>query len=263
MQIATVSYLNTRPFIDGLEARMPEAAASLSLLPPAACAASLREGKSQLALLPVGALPELGQVELLPQHCIGADGPVDSVFLFSRRPISEIRFLAPDAHSRSSNLLAALLLRHHWRREVELRPFLRDPIAEIRGEVAGVVIGDRAIRMRGLFPYAYDLAGAWRELTGLPFVFAVWASRPGSFSPAWQASFESALAWGVARAAGSADRWASAYQISPAFARTYLTRRISYAFDAPKHRALALFLSLLAQEEQAEAPKTVAFLRNP
>ncbi|TAE47798.1 MAG: hypothetical protein EAZ89_16910 [Bacteroidetes bacterium] len=246
--IALVSYLNTRPFMDGFEALVHDKEVRFHLLPPADCAHALETGRCQMALLPSGAIPGLPGIHLLPDYCIGANGKVDSVFIFSQRPLSELDTLLLDPHSRSSNALAQILLRHHWRKDLNLVVPDERPFDLIGGSIGAVAIGDKAIRMRPRFAFAYDLAAAWKEMTGLPFAFAVWAFQPGKVSPAVIEKLTRAMSYGVSHVRESAERWAAHFQLSVPFARKYLSESIDYRFDAPKHRALHLYLQLIADQ---------------
>lgn len=254
LDIALVSYINTRPFMDGLEHYFQEDEMRLHLLPPSACAAHLRQGKSHLALIPVGALLDFERIELLPNHCIGADGAVASVFLFSQCPLQDVKTVILDRHSRSSNGLARLLMAHHWKQSVSFVHPTDTHFHRIKDRTAGIVIGDKAISLRSRFPYAYDLAEAWKQLTGLPFVFAVWAYHPGKLQAPTRKRLDQAMQWGTAQALESAQKWASVFNIPLPFAREYLHTYIDFSFDAPKHRALRLYLNALAQLPPLPAP---------
>ncbi|MFM2377125.1 MAG: hypothetical protein RLZZ165_2222, partial [Bacteroidota bacterium] len=87
IRIALVSYFNTRPFMDGLRHGFREDELELKEVPPSECGRLLLEGGCDLALVPVGALVDFGDVRLMKDHCLGADGKVDSVFLFSHVPV--------------------------------------------------------------------------------------------------------------------------------------------------------------------------------
>jgi chorismate dehydratase len=122
---------------------------------------------------------------LLPDLAISCDGPVQSVALFSRRPVESLdgATVLRTASSRTSVLLLELLCRHRWR--------VAPRFATARAEAADLsslaalphdavlVIGDAALLLaaQGIYPHMVDLGAAWKEWTGLPFVFAVWAAR--------------------------------------------------------------------------------------
>ncbi len=247
LRIALVEYINTRPFLDGLEKHFSAEEVSLLCMPPAACGTALQKGDCDLALVPVGAIPDMPAIEILPDYCIGAEGEVASVFIFSQVPLEEAESLVLDAHSRSSNGLARILLQHHW----NLNPSLLQPksrnFGQIKGSSAGVVIGDQAIRMRGQYAYVYDLSLAWQEMTSLPFAFAVWAAPKGRLDSLWRQRLHDAFKEGVEGAAQSAARWADKFEIEADFAQQYLTSYIDFRFNAPKHQALNLYLQLLSK----------------
>lgn len=242
MRIAVISYLNATPFVDGLRRMFSPYEAELLLLPPAECAAALREGRCDAALIPVGALGELKDIKLLPDFCIGANGAVDSVFILAQQPIETLDTLLLDPESRSSNRLAEVLLKHHWHAQPQLQPTRSlDYVQQIKQQVGGVVIGDKAIQYKKDFAYAYDLPEAWRQMTGLPFVFATWAIRVESFPAAQYQRFCQALQHGVEHAAESAARWAKTHQVSENFALHYLLQCLDFRFDSAKHRSMKLY----------------------
>lgn len=122
---------------------------------------------------------------LLPDLAISCDGPVHSVMLFSRRPVNELHdaTVLRTTSSRTSVLLLELLCRHRWQvsprwASVRAEPGDLDALAQFPHD-AVLVIGDAALLLdvRAQYPYQVDLGAAWREWTGLPFVFAVWAAR--------------------------------------------------------------------------------------
>ncbi|MEL6134693.1 MAG: menaquinone biosynthesis protein, partial [Bacteroidota bacterium] len=226
--IALVSYINTRPFIDGFEQFFPDGEVQFRLMPPADCARALHQGSCDMALIPVGALPNFDHVHLHPDYCIGANGPVKSVYMFSRQPIDTLQEIRLDPHSRSSNGLTRILMKYHWKQQVDYYlPETRN-FSYIQGQTGGVVIGDEAIKLRDRFEYAYDLSDHWKKLTGLPFAFAVWAYRPGVFSSTLMEKLTEAMAWGIAQADQSALKWAKHYDIPLPFAGKYLTQYIDY-----------------------------------
>ncbi|HET7600808.1 MAG TPA: menaquinone biosynthesis protein [Gemmatimonadales bacterium] len=179
---------------------------------------------------------------LLPDLAITCDGPVHSVALFSRRPLEELSdttvLLA--ASSRTSVLLLELLCRHRWG--------ITPRFATVRAEAADLdalagfpheallAIGDAALLLtaRNAYPVKADLGQAWREWTGLPFVFAVWAARrsapPGEArevhrrlleSRAWGLAHLDELAADAARRTGVAERVCRAYLDDLDYALSY------------------------------------------
>lgn len=245
LDIALVSYLNTRPFMDGFDKWISPETARFHLVPPSTGGQMFRDKEVQLALIPAGSLPGIEGIEIMPDFCIGADGAVESVFIFSHQPIETLDSVILDRHSRTSNGLARILLRDYWNQEVELSLATGKHFDQISGSTGGVVIGDKAIKIRDQYPYAYDLAEIWKLHTGLPFAFAVWAYYPDQVSQEILDQLTQAMDWGVARAVPSAEKWADFYGIPLPFARKYLEHCIDFHFDAPKHKAFHLYLELL------------------
>jgi len=250
IRIALVEYINTRPFLDGLEATFAPGELELLLLPPADCARALNEGKADLALMPVGALSSFDQIEILPDYCIGGNGPVHSVFLFSQQPLTQLDTILLDRHSRSSNGLTRILMRHFWKHQVSFVMPEEAHFEQIKGNVGGVVIGDKAIRIRERYAYAYDLSEAWRSMTGLSFAFAIWACRPGTLSQQQVRRLHQAMKWGVSQAAETALKWHAYFKLDRSFALNYLTQYIDYQFGPDKHKGLKLYDSLLRKLPQ-------------
>lgn len=256
LRIALVSYINTRPFTDGLRSVFRAEELELQLLPPSRCALALATGKCDMALIPVGSLVEFHKIKLLKDYCIGADGAVDSVFIFSQQPIESCDTLLLDEHSRTSNGLARILLKSFWKRHVEARmPETRD-FSGIAGATAGVAIGDIAYQRRSEFKYVYDLSAIWKQWTGLPFVFAVWAYHKEQVSTSQLAKVKAGLVLGLSQREQSAEKWAATYAYTIPQATHYLNHSISYEMNAAKHQAFhQYFQALLALEDGKESGK--------
>lgn len=176
VRISAVSYLNTKPFLHGLKLH-PLSDVDVSVDMPSVCAQKLLEGKVDLGLVPVAIIPLLKESHILPGFCIGAVGPVESVKLYSRVPLQEIKTVLSDYQSRTSVMLARVLAKELWKITPEWKNAYPGYENDISGTTAGVVIGDRTFNLNGTFEYEYDLAGEWEKLTGLPFVFAAWVSN--------------------------------------------------------------------------------------
>jgi chorismate dehydratase len=246
MRITLVSYLNTRPFIDGLQHFFSSEEISIQPLPPSECAVSLLHKDAEMALIPVGSLLDFPNIHVLPNYCIGADGAVNSVFLFAQQPIESIENVLLDPHSRSSNGLTKVLIKHFWKKEVNYIVPTEKHFDAITGNTAGVVIGDKALKIREKYAYVYDLSEYWKKMTGLPFVFAVWAyyaeEVPAEILPRLDEAFE----YGVLNRRESAISSAEEYGIELNHAINYLENDIKFHFTAARHEAMALYLKLLA-----------------
>jgi chorismate dehydratase len=245
IRVALVSYFNTRPFTDGLQRWFGEDELTLTEVPPSECAAQLKAGLCDMALMPVGALSDFEGVSIMKDHCLGADGKVDSVFLFSHVPVMEATTLVLDPHSRSSNGLAAVLMKEYWEREIPVVQPSGERFSQIKGTVCGVAIGDKAFAEKENYPYVYDLAEIWKRYSGLPFVFAVWAYRPEALNDGMLERVRIALEWGRVNRQKSAVKWAANYGYETEDAVNYLMNSISYEFDSAKHEAMKKYFYLL------------------
>lgn len=254
VRVSAVSYLNTKPFLHGLTAAASSGDFTVSLDTPAECARRFAANEVQVGLVPVSAFAALPGSEIIAPWCISSLGPVRSVAIFSAVPLEKITEVQLDFQSRTSVKLCEVLLREYWKHQCALAP--ADPGYEQRvsGTRAALVIGDRAIRLRGSLPYVYDLGEAWSEWTGLPFVYACWVANT-PLPKAWVSTFSAALERGASSATYVASRFAQEF---PGFDVTrYLTRDIRFPFGAPERRGLERFLSLSAGKAGAE-PKAGA-----
>jgi chorismate dehydratase len=240
-RIAAVSYLNTKPFIYGMLRNGMGDHLDLRLCIPSECARLLKAGEVDLALTPVAIIPELDQYQIVSDYCIGAHGKVGTVAIYSEVPLDQVQAIWMDFHSRTSVELAKIICREHLHIQPEYWPAQPGFEQHIGGSVAGLVIGDRTIGLDNQFPFVYDLAELWLEMTGLPFVFAAWvANKP--LDPAFVQALNHALKDGVQRI----PELVSILPTIPDFdLKDYYEHYISYDFDEPKKEALAKFLSYL------------------
>ena len=172
-----MSYLNTKPLVYGFEKGMMKEELELVMDYPANIASMLIRDEIDIGLVPVAILPTLKEYHIISNYCIACDGEVASVCLFSEVPVNEIQIILLDYQSKTSVALLKILLKEHWNIEPKLVDAEQGYELSISGTTAGLVIGDRAFEQLNKSKYSYDLGQAWKELTGLPFVFAVWVSN--------------------------------------------------------------------------------------
>ena len=241
VKVSVVSYLNSQPFVFGLKHFPPEGM-QLSSDIPSECARKLISGEAEIGLVPVAILKQLPEYHIISNYCIGADGPVDSVKLYSRVPLSEIETIVLDYQSRTSVALTKVLAAEHWKISPNWVAAQEGFEKNINGKTAAVVIGDRTFSMNGMFETEKDLSEEWKQLTGLPFVFAVWATR-SKIEPAFETAFNNSLSAGLRSMKTVIEEQQLAYPHTDV--RKYLTASISYDFNAKKREAMELFLSKL------------------
>ncbi len=243
IRVGAVNYLNAKPLYYGLEAFAPRAALVLDY--PSRLADRLGRGELDVALIP--SVEYLRGVatgyEVLPGFAIAARGAVRSVKLFSRVPFGQVRRLALDEGSRTSQALARvwLWLAHGVRPErVEPLP-LGVPAQESTAD-AVLVIGDRAMLVPDAdFHETVDLGAAWVALTGLPFVFALWVARPGLDLGDLPEALSRCRSEGLAHADRIAEEHAGRLGLDRASCVEYLTRVLSYDLGEPELAGLRRF----------------------
>jgi chorismate dehydratase len=241
LNVTAVSYLNTKPFLYGLlKSRLENIKLELNI--PSRCAEMLATGEADLGLVPVAVIPSLQNPHIISNYCIGCDGPVRTVCLFSEVPLEKIERVYLDFHSRTSVKLTEILFAQHWGRWPQFLPAQKGFEENIKGTTAGLIIGDRTIEYEKRFPYIYDLGEVWKKMTGLPFIFAAWVSnRP--LEPAFVEQFNQALSMGL-------DYIPELMYLLPTpnsgfSAEEYFRKYISYDLDDRKKKALQLFFKYL------------------
>ena len=253
IRIGAVEYLNSKPLICDLEQLAPEAELILDL--PSRLADQLAAGTLDVALIPVIEYFRGQDYSLLPNMAIASRGPVLSVTVFSRKPWAEMKTLALDEGSRTSAALTQVLLRRYGAKP-KLLPLPIDQAAEEVEADAVLLIGDRAMRaaLPG-FAFSYDLGQEWFDWTGLPFVFAAWAVRPGADLGEVAEALTEAKRRGLARVAQIAYQEAVRLELDAAFCRRYLTNIIRFDLGQAEIAGLRRFHELAA--EIGLAPKHV------
>jgi chorismate dehydratase len=227
IRIGAVNYLNTKPLIHGLEELAPEAELVLDV--PSRLADLLADGRLDVALIPVVEYFRGDRYRVVPDIAIASHGPVLSVTLFSRVPWAQIRRVALDEGSRTSAALTQILLRKKYGVRPEIVPQPLDRGAEESDADAVLLIGDRAMRacLPG-FAHAFDLGQEWHDWVSLPFVYAVWAVRPGADLGPVEAALHEARRRGVGAIGPIAHREAPRLGLDAGFCRRYLGNIIRF-----------------------------------
>ncbi len=239
--VGAVSYLNTKPLIYGFEQGLMADRVNLVIDYPSRIGKKLLTKQIDIGLVPVAVIPEMAESHLISDYCIGARGEVFSVCLFSDVPLEEIKTILLDYQSRTSVELLKILLRDHWNISPSFIAASEGYEKQIGGTIAGLIIGDRAIEMHAHAAYVYDLGTGWKEMTGLPFVFAAWVSNR-KVDENFIIDFNNANAWGLARLPELIVGLAAPH----VDLQTYYTKQISYELDPSKKEGLELFLKMIS-----------------
>ena len=245
VKVSAVSYLNTIPFIHGIEqsdSLMSQIDLGRDI--PSECARKLMSGEVDLGLVPVAVLPEMEESFIVTDFCIGAVGEVSSVLLFSEVPLEEIEAIYLDYQSRTSVQLCQILCREYWKINPTFLVAEEGFEEKIQGRTAGLVIGDRCFGMKNKFQYQYDLSREWYDWQNLPFVFAVWLSRK-ELSKEFEEEFNQALQLGLGDLIGAIEKYP--YEgLEQDELLAYLEKSIDYHLDDDKVKGLNLFLEKIS-----------------
>ena len=247
--VGIINYLNVKPFLYGIKHSPVMNGIHLVETFPSKLAQLLLTGEVDLGIVPVAIIPEMKEHYIVSDYCIGCNGPVATVCLFSEIPISRVETVLLDYQSKTSVALAKLLLEKYWK----VSPVFEDVREEefrnrITGTTAGLVIGDRAFEQRARSTYAYDLGEAWKDFTGLPFVFAAWIANkplPDGFIHA----FNEACTFGLMHT----DEVVQENPFKLFDLKQYYKYNVSYILDEKKKDGLARFLSLLGETASSVA----------
>lgn len=256
IRVSVVSYLNAKPFMRGLSQLSPgDQTFQIETDIPSICAQKLIEDKTDIGLIPVAMIPRLRESHIITNYCIAADGIVDSVLLVSQREINEITQIQLDLESRTSVLLARILAHEHWKISPQWIPQTANHDFSKADETgAAVLIGDKALEHRHRYNYSYDLAAAWKEHTGLPFVFAAWVSNK-QIAPAAIEKLNQLFATGIAAIPEISKDLQTQYPYADV--QEYLTHRIRYRLQTKEAEAMQLFLKKAIPYQESGAVVTI------
>lgn len=259
-RIGMVKYINTAPIYEPWRDTVHRPDWLVVEAPPSTLNGMLATGELDLGFVSCYEYckrPE--RYRILADLSISADGPVGSVFLFSLCPLAELRDAQVLLSSQSETSVALT--------RIILEEFIGVTPSYVSGEVGGIhhsasqailAIGDDALRLSadGLFPHRYDLSEIWKEHTGLPFVFAVFAVREDfcQQSPEiLQAIHRELLRChqeGMTQLVAISARVAPRIPMSATLCHEYLSG-IKYDLNVAKQQALAAFCALLIRRGEA------------
>jgi chorismate dehydratase len=270
LRVSTIAFLNPAPLLYNFE-HEPTAATlrqhyDVHYTSPSICAAELNSGAADLGLIPIAALtPELA---IVPGCTIASRDEVRSILLLVKNPdrlpipeaLQQVRTVAADTASRSSVAYTRILFEHFHQTHPTFLDLPADPVTMLASADAALLIGDPALLARehrtAIDPASktpllwLDLAHLWRELTGLPWVAAVWALRLESLAPSGLTPQQLIADLTASRDAGLAhteqlvNEWTPRLGLSSNTIRTYLRHNIHYTLDPDCLRAIELFRTL-------------------
>ena len=244
IKISAVSYLNTTPFMYGLEnSSTLNDMMELSKDIPSECARKLLDDEVDLGLIPVAVIPKLKEHYIVSDFCIGAEGKVHTVLLLSDVPLIEIETILLDYQSRTSVALCKILCEEFWNISPNFAPAEPGYEKNIKENTSAVIIGDRTFNLEKEYQFRFDLSEEWQKLTGLPFVFAAWVSNK-KLNPDFIKVFNQKLKFGLNHLTESIEQ-SQQSKISKTLLTEYLTEYIHFELDEEKRKGMELFLGKL------------------
>jgi predicted solute-binding protein len=267
LRISIVQYLNTAPLVWGFTNGPLRGKYDLSFTVPSLCAEALRSGAADVAIIPAIEYQRMDSLMILPDMAIASKNRVRSLLIIAKKPISQVRSIALDHSSRSTQALTRILCAEHWKNAPQFFEAPPDANMMLQEADAALLIGDQALQLSVAIEdaamigslgelvcegskagiknantlYVYDIVEQWRKMTALPAVLAMWAARPDAATPEVIADFAASRKHGLARIAEISKAAAPQLNLPPAVLASYLSWNIDYSLDAENRRGLELY----------------------
>jgi chorismate dehydratase len=283
LRISIVQYLNTAPLVWGFTHGPLQGKYDLSFTVPSQCAEALRAGAADIAIIPAIEYQRIPDLVVLPDLAIASKQRVHSLLLIAKKPIEQVRRIALDRSSRSTQALTRILCAEHWKITPEFAEADPELDVMLRDADAALLIGDPALRLsvaaeteakRGAAGeqicagssigfagaqsvHVYDIVEQWRRLTNLPAVLAIWAGRREVLTPDVAADFAASRDFGMTHITEISTAASREMQLSPAVLADYLRQNIDFSLGEKNCRGLELFFRLAAKLQLIPAAKAV------
>jgi len=277
-KISIVKYLNAVPLAWGiLEGRHPDLFDPV-LHTPSECADQLQQGKVDIGLIPSIEFQRIPGAKVVPGPVVASRHRVRSVLLISLKPLWQVKTVGVDTGSRTSAVLARIVFDQFFHTRPDFRPAAPDLTAMLAQNDAAVLIGDAALKFieendrpnaekqkawlkLGPEPLqVFDLAERWKFLTGLPFVFAFWAVRPGVPADGIVEALKESREYGVQNISAIAQRYSQELSLKEEFLREYLTDNVHYYMDEACTEGLRQFYEMAVRVGAIKTARPLEFL---
>lgn len=273
-----MKYLNSVPLAWGILEGSQSGTFDPVLHTPAECADQLLEGKVDVGLIPSIEFQRIKGSKIIAGPVVACRHRVRSVLLISNVPLFKVRTVAVDTGSRTSAVLTRIVFREFFHITPDFQPAPPDLAAMLAQCDAAVLIGDAALKFieqheqpdaekqkaylkRGPEPLAvFDLAERWKFLTGLPFVFAFWAARPGISDQGITEALRESRDFGVRNIPAIAKRYSEQLSLPERFLQEYLTENVHYYMDDACAEGLRLFYEMAASVGGIKSARPLEFL---
>ncbi len=269
MRIAASTYLNSAPLVYSfVQGSLRHRYSFLGDAAPSRCATMLAAGQCEIALIPIIEYQRIPGLRIIPDIAVASKMRVRSVLLAARGPIKDIHYVSLDPSSRTSQALVRILFANCY--NVEPTFTERAPDAKVELPEAGeamLIIGDPAMRLsasaaqRGV--QVYDLAEEWRTMTGLPFVFAVWAMREDICEQESEVvrDFLAAKQEGLEMLEEIAAQYAVELELPPDDLLGYLRNNVNYDLDQENIAGMQCYFEMAKQLGLIPEAQSLEFVR--
>jgi chorismate dehydratase len=283
LRISIVQYLNTAPLVWGFTNGPLQGKYDLSFTVPSQCAEALRSGAADVAIIPAIEYQRIDDLVVLPDLAIASKRRVRSLLLIAKKPIEQVRRIALDRSSRSTQALTRILCAKHWEIAPEFVEADPDLDAMLRVTDAALLIGDPALRLSVAIESAakrgatgeqicaassvgvagaenlcvYDVVEEWRRMTNLPAVLAIWAGRRDVLTPEVAADFAASRDFGIAHITEISSAASGEMQLLPAVLSDYLRQNIDFSLGQENRKGLDLYFRLAAKLQLIPGVKAV------
>lgn len=246
MKVSIVSYINSYPFVYGLNHFKSDFDLDIVLSPPSQSARMALTQLVDFALIPVAALPMIEQnYSMMPSFCIGAERSVATVLLLSNTDLPKVKKIFLDDHSLTSVKLVKLLAAKYWNISPDYVSCSINSSPGLEEGEALLAIGDKCFDLKKKYKFNYDLFDEWHKFKSLPFVFAVWiASKKIDHEKVHL--INTALSYGISHKEASLKEFLPENKKENiSFYLDYLSNNINYIFEKDKVNAVTQFLDLI------------------
>jgi chorismate dehydratase len=284
LRISIVQYLNTAPLVWGFTNGPVAGKYDLSFTVPSLCAEALRMGAADIAIIPAIEVQRIPGLVVLPDLAIASQNRVRSLLIVAKKPIEQVRSVALDRSSRSTQALTRILAAEHWKTHPEFCEMAPDLREMLETADAAMLIGDPALRISVAIEkkstvspegravcqaatlgiagaeifHVYDVVGEWRKFTSLPAVMAVWATRPEVVTQEVLADFAASCNFGLTQIPAICQEAARELELPQSALESYLRQNIDFSLGEQNRRGLERYfreaakLGLIPREKKIE-----------
>ncbi len=257
-------FLNAQPLLIPLKERAKQLGVTLITASPADLAERLKAGKLDMAMIPsIEYLKNSERYRLLPGIAVASRGPVGTVLFASRLPLKEVKSIALDARSRTSEALLQVLFGEVFPRNVLFETADPDPEEMLKEHDAALVIGDAAFHLRSAYPNLemYDLSEQWFKQTGKMFVHAVVAVDSGvKLDENFLVMLQEAKAEGLSRLEEIAQAESEKTGIDFETCLDYLSKKIIYDLGQEEMTGLQHFRDVCFEKGILDRKEMIKFV---